>query len=1363
MKRRCQPVAALVLAVGLGPALASAEPISVGGYVVGPDGTVVEGVRVRLETYGERYDRARRRLEGLSGSGEMVAETTPDASGLFYLDAPYAGRWRVLVEAPGYRTMEYRLRPLYEPRDLPALELEPTVALEVRAVDVAGRPVPAAVALYDHKGGRDWRRRYQLVHTAEDGVARFERGRAEKAGFVALALDAASGLALAQSDAGDGSIVLADGVTGVLYVQDAAGAPLAGAVVHQGGGLLPLGVTDAEGRLAIARARDNAQVWILAEDRASGLFEIDFTPGAARVQLEPPHTRRGRIVEEKSGEPIAGAFVSPSYFRVATSDVRGEFSIDVPVIETRPTWTAVAAGHAVAQERFPDEVPETLLFRLPRAAAIRGTVVDSEGRPVAGCDVHAVPLSQADARTASWRFSRHPGGWRARTTGDGSFVVHGLAPTASYEVVAEREGYAPGRAELDALGPGSPALRLVLGTGVRAFGRVIGDDERPVADAAVKLVRRPPGKAEPYRPNRRETRSFPTDAEGRFTAADLGPGRYDLEVSADGYAAAKIPGVEIPAAEVPVADVGGETDLGTVVLERGATIAGRVVEADGHGVAGAEVRSWAVERHGSRHETVESGADGGFVLADFKPGEERVVEALLEGFAPSVVLAVARREGDGETGAGEPLEIVLLPPGRISGRVVDGDGRPVAGASISIQPEDQSLHRSLRTPAVKTDDGGRFEAGGIPAGPTALWVHAEGYQREWLQGLEAPPGGELAGLEIALKPGVSIRGRVTRDDGTPVAAKVSAEIRNDLMNRSVGAGSDAEGHYELMALPPGFVRVYVEGTAVTRTVDGRRGGVFTVDLVLGAGFEVSGHVVDETGRGLGGALLALVPLEGRSFSSQEVGPRSDAEGAFTVPDVQPGSYRLRATKNGFASAGSAEVVRVDDGPVAGVRLVMRRGATLSGTVLGLGVDELAELSLEAHHWEIGASQHGSVDHDGSYRITNLEPGRWSVTARLDGRELTEHVEVADGDVELHRDLEFSSASTLRGTVVVSRPGEPPAPASGVEIRAWSHAGGWSSQDHTDSAGRFRFEGLRQDAGLQISLRLGRSYYHREIELAGSGELQLELDLARLRGQVLDTSTLLPVADVPLTLEAVPGAPPTWSWGSMGSTDGQGRFDLAGIPTARWRLVVSKSGYAQESVEVDLSSPIDLDGLEILLVPSEGVTFQAVGESGEVPRRLMATVFRPDGGRVVASSLQPTEDGTFHLSTVPDGSWLLKLMSVDDRSVATRAFTSPGDLGRLVLRRGVVVALRVPELEGEDGMAWIRAVGSDGQPFYADSLSFRNAGRIELGSWPMMGGLGRVGLLVPGPWSFTVTAEGGRTWSGQAVVVAGEETTEIVLR
>ena len=65
-------------------------------------------------------------------------------------------------------------------------------------------------------------------------------------------------------------------------------------------------------------------------------------------------------------------------------------------------------------------------------------------------------------------------------------------------------------------------------------------------------------------------------------------------------------------------------------------------------------------------------------------------------------------------------------------------------------------------------------------------------------------------------------------------------------------------------------------------------------------------------------------------------------------------------------------------------------------------------------------------------------------------------------------------------------------------------------------------------------------------------------------------------------------------------------------------------------------------------------------------------------------------------------------------------------------------------------------------YHPGSARFPRAGRFEAGSWAMRRGLGHVGWLVPGLWSFTVTAEDGRTWSARANIVPGE-TVEVVLR
>jgi hypothetical protein len=72
----------------------------------------------------------------------------------------------------------------------------------------------------------------------------------------------------------------------------------------------------------------------------------------------------------------------------------------------------------------------------------------------------------------------------------------------------------------------------------------------------------------------------------------------------------------------------------------------------------------------------------------------------------------------------EPVEIKLVPRGAITGRVVDGDGKGVAGVSVEPSYQDHPIGTLLNTErmnrkpgdVVKTDANGRFTFDGIPVG-----------------------------------------------------------------------------------------------------------------------------------------------------------------------------------------------------------------------------------------------------------------------------------------------------------------------------------------------------------------------------------------------------------------------------------------------------------------------------------------------------------------------------------------------------------------------------------------------------------------------------------------------------------------------
>src|SRR6185503_20355197 len=184
-------------------------------------------------------------------------------------------------------------------------------------------------------------------------------------------------------------------------------------------------------------------------------------------------------------------------------------------------------------------------------------------------------------------------------------------------------------------------------------------DGSPAADVALRVESL---DVEPYRLTTLGT----TDASGtaRFAALPLGEQRVDTLRDASGSVV--LDGLT----------ANGEPQTLELAIPLGLDVDCHVVDAEGAGVAGAEV--WLSDFGGS---SASSGivigrtdADGRLALCDV-PGEHRSLAARASGHAPS-----NQREYRGLPGARLALELVLPGPGAsLAGLVQDASGTPLAG------------------------------------------------------------------------------------------------------------------------------------------------------------------------------------------------------------------------------------------------------------------------------------------------------------------------------------------------------------------------------------------------------------------------------------------------------------------------------------------------------------------------------------------------------------------------------------------------------------------------------------------------------------------------------------------------------------
>src|SRR5574340_267362 len=265
-------------------------------------------------------------------------------------------------------------------------------------------------------------------------------------------------------------------------------------------------------------------------------------------------------------------------------------------------------------------------------------------------------------------------------------------------------------------------------------------------------------------------------------------------------------------------------------------------------------------------------------------------------------------------GSAPRLRVELTRFARLSGRVVDGDGRPVVHASVEL----------IRTPrnvksGASTDQNGGFVFDSVLDGTYQLSARAtnlpppkaaEGERLAWAPAfydgprIVVTPGVDLTGLEVRLRavPVYRVRGTVLNPEGRG-AAGVAIELsaagdadRTEYATVSDAAGAflidgARDGQWLMVAKPAGSkLRGFGEARVTRSDVD-------DVAIRLLAPFPVEARVERDRSRNPKAMRaptgVALQPVDGR-WSRPSIGSE-DQDGRIRIEDVYPGRYRISAT------------------------------------------------------------------------------------------------------------------------------------------------------------------------------------------------------------------------------------------------------------------------------------------------------------------------------------------------------------------------------------------------------------------------------------------------------------------------------------
>jgi protocatechuate 3,4-dioxygenase beta subunit len=718
-------------------------------------------------------------------------------------------------------------------------------------------------------------------------------------------------------------------------VRDARGQAIAGAWVSnfdhdRGEQAGPRGAaaiqTDAGGAFTLWLSPGSHGIVARARDFVSGGIPDATAPGRYSLALDRASTLSGRVVDMRTGAPVAGARVTVTApdtqqrAGLAFTDADGRYRLEgLPPGLYKPR--AVAPGRR-------GEAPRTVHV----AAAAESSSPELALHPAASVSARLVvtgagqTCSQGQVMLQGTNEVVH-----VESAGPDGEVFFPALPPGTYYVVASCPGAAapPSVPEIEV---GTDPVRGVVwefAAGRSIHGVIVDPRGQPLVGAIVRasVARDCAGECPPRSAAGLDRRgncqtddqcamdeicdngtcvfsgmapsisgtSQPSDPSGRFVIAGLPPGNYEVSSELPRMADTRPAWVQLGDADAESVRVVGSTLArvgGVVIDDRGAPRVGEVVDIlVDHGTYLAHVSSTRTDE------------DGRFTLFDVEAGDYRV-RVRSSVFAANGHLAQPQ-PGDVRTrveGAA-PTEVEIKAPApilaQIRGQVRGPDGAPLSDVVVKARLEtsnDESLTLldqpglSIAEWTASSDAAGTFVLSGLTAGAYTLRADrgggVAGVSREHVR-----TGSKVA---LTVPPTVTVAGRLTGAPLDKFTLRVTGHdndiVRTDTFERT-------RGRWAFEGLPPGTYEIHCEDTTLRGQLVvtlGKR-SLDALELPLARPGDIEGRIVEAgTRRPLAGLQVTVVPegpaLRSAPWSTETI---TDERGRFAFAGLPPGRLTLK--------------------------------------------------------------------------------------------------------------------------------------------------------------------------------------------------------------------------------------------------------------------------------------------------------------------------------------------------------------------------------------------------------------------------------------------------------------------------------------
>jgi protocatechuate 3,4-dioxygenase beta subunit len=491
------------------------------------------------------------------------------------------------------------------------------------------------------------------------------------------------------------------------------------------------------------------------------------------------------------------------------------------------------------------------------------------------------------------------------------------------------------------------------------------------------------------------------------------------------------------------------------------------------------------------------------------------------------------------------LNVKLEAGWSVGGTIVDGNGKPIAGATI-LPPVEFSYScpealQWLRDKRIRSDAEGKWHFDSVPlsSDPLTVEINHPNFAPRVVRLKRAEFGvarGNESPRKIILSPGLTLTGQVTDKSGEPI---VGAVVLTFYRNSRREAVTDIDGFYRMAGCLPeeSMLMAWAKGFAPASQPVSRRPEIAPVNFQLAKGGKLRLRMLDAQGRPIPKAKVMAYPFA--SFDTNEANQLTDRNGAWELSDAPP--------------SGCVVTVRLPDGSwLAGGRdlgareqelvLQQRPDLVVSGKVVDAQTKQPIERFRVVPRGRMGGSRWLWSDsfqaRGGTYWLRHAGPSGFQVRIEADGYLPAESDPIKQHDGDVTADFALTKGEDIVGNVLTAD-GKPAASAKVVFLTAGSTfmtQNGDMRDPPTagrgvvaDEAGRFRLPREKSDYWLVITHPSG----YAELKCSPKSDpTHVHLTRwARLEGTYL-----------------VAGKPQPWT--SLSLLHPTGRFDLK-VPRIFW--------------------------------------------------------------------------------------------------------------------------------------------------------------------------------------------------------------------